>query len=92
MYGQQAWDNNEGFTAAQSVVNVFEAVLCLIYVVMVWSAGGVRFPLVRNKIHGSKAAQAMLVGLIAGVAMSTKTTLYCMSCNPPRRILLIIIC
>lgn len=74
LYGEQAWLEKEGFTAAQGVINVLEVVLYMVYVGLIWQHGG---GFERRRFGGRKAGQAVLVCFGAGVVTATKTSLYC---------------
>lgn len=72
VYGEQAWIEGEGWTAAQGVVNVTEVILCLWYYALVRKS--------RNEgkcVGGRVGSKACVVGLMAGTATLTKSMLYC---------------
>jgi hypothetical protein len=82
-YGEQAWQEREGFTAAQGVINMLEVTLYMVYFFIAWrhGRGGVR-----GAFGGRWAARAVLVGFAAGTVTATKTSLYCvLSPIPPSR-------
>ncbi|KAF2659450.1 hypothetical protein K491DRAFT_712723 [Lophiostoma macrostomum CBS 122681] len=74
-YGEQAWLEREGFTAAQGVINMLEVTLYMVYFFIAWrhGKGGVR-----GAFGGKWAARAVLVEFAAGTITATKTSLYFM--------------
>ncbi|KAF2639951.1 hypothetical protein P280DRAFT_526071, partial [Massarina eburnea CBS 473.64] len=74
IYGQQGYNKKEGFVLAQSVMNMLEATLCVVYVCIIWtsSTSGVW----NACITGSTGAGAVLVGLSAGYVTAVKIALY----------------
>lgn len=74
IYGELGWENSEGFTAAQGVINILEVTLYMMYFVIVWRHGG---GFRRTSFGGRPAAWAVLIGFGAGVVTATKTALYC---------------
>ncbi|KAF1950644.1 hypothetical protein CC80DRAFT_426515 [Byssothecium circinans] len=76
MYGQQGYDEKEGFVLAQSVTNMLEATLCLAYVWVIWTGKGSATGFWRAKVKGETGARAVLLGLSAGYVTAVKTALY----------------
>ncbi|EHK96741.1 hypothetical protein M7I_7545 [Glarea lozoyensis 74030] len=73
VYGEQAWLEGEGWTAAQGVVNVTEVVLYL------WYYAIVRKSRKEGKgVSGKMGGKACVVGLVAGTVTLTKSMLYLM--------------
>ncbi|KAK0747354.1 hypothetical protein B0T21DRAFT_379427 [Apiosordaria backusii] len=72
MYGWKQWNAGNGFTAAQSWVNLVETVMYLVYA-GIWWANKDQFT---GQIKGRKAALAVLTGFAAGVMTESKTVLY----------------
>lgn len=79
IYGTQAWDENEGFTAAQGVINMVEVMLLVTYT-LITACQGRRFQ--ERAFGGQWAGIAMVVGLTASVVTLTKTSLYCTLASP----------
>lgn len=98
IYGWPAYNSGNGFTAAQSAVNVIECAGYIYYLYLVYAYGrtegnvqGTGAPDKENvgklaqsrTVYGKTAAQAVV--LLYGVALMTlsKTVLYCMLCQFP---------
>lgn len=92
IYGWPAWNERNGFTAAQSVMNVFETLGYLYYLWIVYHHGatvvnsrgdkklkkGMVWLLTGDKVvAGRTGATALLVAFIASVMTLSKTALYC---------------
>lgn len=75
MYGQQGYNEKEGFVLAQSVMNMTKDALCIAYAWIIWTSRTNGFW--KAKVTGKLGAQAVLVGLSAGYATAVKTALYC---------------
>ena len=79
MYGFKQFNLGNGFTAAQSALNVVETVLYLAYF-FIWYRGakslGVKESAARRRIAGRQAGLAVLVGFSAAVMTVSKTALY----------------
>ncbi|KAI2788755.1 hypothetical protein POX_e06776 [Penicillium oxalicum] len=91
IYGWPAWNERNGFTAAQSVMNVFETLGYLYYLWIVYHHGatvvnsrgdkklkkGMVWLLTGDKVvAGRTGATALLVAFIASVMTLSKTALY----------------
>ncbi|KAI9717784.1 MAG: hypothetical protein M1812_004513 [Candelaria pacifica] len=90
MYGWKAWDAHNGFTAAQTSLNVVETIMYGYYLWIVYSYGkaskikgrGAPRPSTSGwfgeakAIEGKNGAVAALVGLCASVMTVSKTLLY----------------
>lgn len=77
VYGFPAYSGKDGFTAAQSLLNIVETLGYLIYMAIVWKAGISHGPSgLKRKIKGSWGASAALLGLAMSVMTVSKTTLY----------------
>lgn len=86
-YGWPAIEANDGFTAAQGILNVAETVMYLVYLYIVYAYGvqeadksGRGAPnriLGRRKVVGKEAGLAVLIGFSTCVMTISKTALYC---------------
>ena len=77
VYGFSAYDGKDGFTGAQSLLNIVETLGYLIYVAIVWKAGTSHGPSgLKRKIKGRWGASAALLGFAMSVMTVSKTTLY----------------
>lgn len=77
VYGLPAYNEKDGFTGAQSSLNIVETLGYLIYMAIVWKAGtshGVSG--LKRKIEGRWGASAALLGFAMSVMTVSKTTLY----------------
>ncbi|KAJ4295093.1 hypothetical protein N0V90_007102 [Kalmusia sp. IMI 367209] len=74
-YGKDGWLDQDGFVMAQSVINMLEVTLYMIYVTLVWRGSGGFFG---KKVGGRSGALAVIVGMNAGCVTATKTALYFM--------------
>ncbi|PVI04892.1 hypothetical protein DM02DRAFT_651326 [Periconia macrospinosa] len=74
IYGQEGYDEKEGFVLAQSVMNMLEAILCIVYAWYIWTNSTTGFW--SATVTGKKGARAVLVGLSAGYVTAIKTALY----------------
>jgi len=72
VYSEQAWLEGEGWTAAQSVINVTEVLLYVWYYAIVRKSRNER-----NEVGGRAGGRACVVGLVAGTVTLTKSALYC---------------
>lgn len=82
MYGFKQWDLNNGFTAAQGVLNLIESLLYVAYLGMLYrnarpTTGREQRGVV---VSGRLGAVALLIGFSAAVMTVSKTVLYCMLC------------
>ena len=85
MYGFKQWNAGNGFTAAQTILNVIETVMYLFYLWVLYQNG--RSTANGRVISGRAGAAALLVGFSAAVMTLSKTLLYCTStsrAHPPR--------
>jgi hypothetical protein len=73
-YGEQGWKDRDGFVAAQSVINMLEVTLYMIYILIVLRSAGRLFG---AKVSGRAGGMAVVVGMNAGCVTATKTALYC---------------
>jgi hypothetical protein len=77
MYGFKQWDLRNPFAAAQSLMNLAETLLYLVYLGM-WYAYGTEVRAgARRAVGGEIGALAVLVGFSAAVMTVSKTVLYC---------------
>lgn len=79
MYGFKQWDLRNGFTAAQSAMNLVETALYLAYL-WLWYLYGQPGPVsagARRTVRGRVGATAVLLGFSAAVMTVSKTILYC---------------
>jgi hypothetical protein len=75
MYGVKQWERGNGFTAAQSVMNVVESLLYMGYLFVWWSHGRIEGG--RRVVKGREGALAVVMGFSAAVMTVSKTALYC---------------
>ncbi|KAF5020957.1 hypothetical protein F66182_7003 [Fusarium sp. NRRL 66182] len=77
IYGWKALDSNNGFTAAQTALNVVESVMYLVYLWMIWTRSETPSDRVANKtLSGRDGALAVIIGFSAAVMTLSKTVLY----------------
>lgn len=72
VYGWKAWDAGNGFTGAQSAMNVVESLMYGAYL-WLWRQGRDE----RGAVSGREGGLAVLLGWAAAVMTVSKTTLYC---------------
>lgn len=78
MYGWPAWNNHNGFTAAQGTLNVLESVMYCWYLYVVgsqvvdWSYEGIS----QLEVRGKGVNLAVLIGFSGAVMTVSKTLLY----------------
>jgi hypothetical protein len=82
IYGAKAWAARNGFTAAQSALNVVETAMYAAYVWLWYSAPAPTGRAAsragaRKGLGGRTGATALLVGFAAAVMTLSKTVLYC---------------
>jgi hypothetical protein len=80
LYGWPAWNNNVGFTAAQSFLNLVESGGYVWYLVMCEVYGGTAFREFwkgRTTLQGRYVGVGVLVCFSAAVMTVSKTVLYC---------------
>ncbi len=75
MYGWKAYNEHNGFTAAQGALNVVETVGYLGYLWVVWDYGEGE----KRAVGGGWGGVACLVGFALCVMTVSKTALYCES-------------
>ncbi|KAK3984581.1 hypothetical protein QBC44DRAFT_313100 [Cladorrhinum sp. PSN332] len=71
IYGIKAWEEHNGFTAAQSALNVIETLMYLYYFA-IWSGNKDA----AGAVKGRNGAKMVLVGYSAAVMTVSKTVLY----------------
>ncbi|KAF7556844.1 hypothetical protein G7Z17_g1113 [Cylindrodendrum hubeiense] len=76
VYSRKAYDANNGFSGAQSALNVVETVMYLVYVWLFWSRAESATPGARRSLSGRRGALAVLIGFSAAVMTLSKTALY----------------
>ena len=76
IYGQKAWEGKNGFTAAQTAMNVVETLMYLVYLWKIFRADKVDG---KKKVAGRDGALAVVIGFSAAVMTLSKTALYCKS-------------
>lgn len=77
VYGFPAYSGKDGFTGAQSSLNIVETLGYLIYMAIVWKAGTSYGPRgSEREIRGRWGASAVLLGFAMSVMTISKTTLY----------------
>jgi len=97
-YGWPALEANDGFTAAQSIMNIVETVMYFVYLWIVYTYGfresdksgrGVSNAILgKRKVVGKEAGLAVLIVWSAAVMTVSKTLIYCKCfhlCNSPLR-------
>jgi len=72
-YGEKAWNDHNGFTAAQTALNVFETAGYLGYLWVVWQYGEGE----KRVLRGGWGGVACLTGFALSVMTVSKTVLYC---------------
>ena len=87
MYGVKQWVAGNGFTAAQSIVNLVESLLYVVYVALWWfnaqSLPAQKRGAGRRVVSGRLGAWTALVGFSAAVMTVSKTAVYCRLSPPP---------
>ncbi|MCJ1343878.1 hypothetical protein MMC31_002076 [Peltigera leucophlebia] len=80
VYGFPAYNGRDGFTGAQSSLNIVETLGYLIYLAIVWKVGTSQGPNgLERQIEGRWGAFAALLGFAISVMTLSKTTLYLMN-------------
>lgn len=80
VYGWKAWNERNGFTAAQGMMNALETGMYLVYA---WGVLGLGCGNGNGKgAEGRRGAMVLLVGFAAAVMTLSKTVLYCESFFP----------
>lgn len=77
MYGDKAWNEHNGFTAAQSLLNLAESAGYVAYLWVVWRFGQGE----KRVVPGGWGGIACLVGFAVSVMTVSKTVLYCECLN-----------
>lgn len=94
VYGWPAWETRDGFTAAQSILNLIETVGYILYLVLVFGSeskgehgvkrgSGIRGT-VERRVEGERGAIAVMLAFALGTMTISKTVLYC---KPPCKFL-----
>ncbi len=93
VYGWKAWNNHDGFNAAQTTLNVMESMFYMYYLYLVFAYGKtssapgrgapkpstVGFLGQSRVLDGTVAGVAVLVGFTGAAMTVSKTVLYCES-------------
>lgn len=79
IYGWEAFDAKNGFTAAQTALNVVETLMYLVYLWMVWRRAEktIEGDVKKRVMSGRNGALAVVIGFSAAVMTLSKTVLYC---------------
>jgi hypothetical protein len=78
IYGWKAFDAKNGFTAAQTALNVVESAMYLAYLWMLWArADKASKGVAKRTVSGRDGALAVVIGFSAAVMTLSKTVLYC---------------
>ena len=83
MYGFKQWNAGNGFTAAQTILNVIETAMYFVYLWVLYQNG--KSTPSGRAISGRAGATALLFGFSAAVMTLSKTLLYCKSIAPAPR-------
>lgn len=81
VYGWKSYNAKNGFSGAQSFLNLIESGMYCWYLWLVWRMGKVAGDGSRV-VMGRQGAEALLVGFSAAVMTLSKTVLYCKSVPP----------
>lgn len=91
IYGWKAYNEHNGFTAAQTLLNIVESLLYVYYLYIVFTYGrqaaarGAKAStagfLAQRHVDGSTGGLAILVVYSAAVMTLSKTALYCGFCS-----------
>ena len=82
MYGFKQWHLGNPFAAAQSLLNLLESLLYVLYLALWWSYGTQASAGARRSIGGRLGAATALLGFSAAVMTVSKTILYCEFSSP----------
>lgn len=77
VYGWKAFNAKNGFTAAQTALNLVETVMYLVYLYMLWTRADKAFDSAKRTLSGRDGALAVVIGFSAAVMTLSKTILYC---------------
>lgn len=77
MYGFKQWNLHNGFTAAQSIMNVIESLMYVAYLGLWFFYGETNAQGARKAVRGRAGALAVLLGFSGAVMTVSKTVLYC---------------
>lgn len=77
VYGEQAFLEKDGFTAAQGIINMTEVTIYAIYFWIVMAKGNKSVATGKRTVGGKAGGLAVALGLAAGSMTFTKTALYC---------------
>ncbi|CVL13617.1 uncharacterized protein FPRN_05040 [Fusarium proliferatum] len=76
VYGWKAFNAKNGFTAAQTALNVVETVMYLVYLYMLWTRADKTLDGAKRTLSGRDGALAVVIGFSAAVMTLSKTILY----------------
>ncbi|KAJ4268855.1 hypothetical protein NW762_002925 [Fusarium torreyae] len=77
IYGWKAFDAKNGFTAAQTALNVVESLMYLVYLWMLWTrADKASEGVAKRTLSGRDGAVAVIIAFSAAVMTLSKTVLY----------------
>ncbi|RGP72347.1 hypothetical protein FLONG3_6831 [Fusarium longipes] len=80
IYGSKAFDAKNGFTAAQTALNVVESLMYIVYLFMVWRRADKpvdsKTKINKRTLSGRSGALAVVIGFSAAVMTLSKTVLY----------------
>lgn len=89
VYGWPAWEAKDGFSAAQSVLNLVETLGYISYLVLVFGSelkaerhvkGRLKSPgVLERRVEKEKGVVAVMLGFALGIMTLSKTILYCKS-------------
>lgn len=85
VYGLKAWESKNGFTGAQTALNIVEMLMYLVYLWMIWRRADKttnKKEKKRRTVSGRSGALAVLIGFSAAVMTLSKTVLYCKPTRP----------
>ncbi|KAF5966953.1 hypothetical protein FCOIX_12242 [Fusarium coicis] len=77
VYGWKAFNAKNGFTAAQTALNVVETLMYLVYLYMLWTRADKTLDGAKRTLSGRDGALAVVIGFSAAVMTLSKTILYC---------------
>ncbi|KAF4456390.1 hypothetical protein F53441_1460 [Fusarium austroafricanum] len=77
IYGWKAFNSNNGFTAAQTTLNLVETFMYLVYLWMLWTRADATSQMgTKRSMSGRDGALAVMIGFSAAVMTLSKTVLY----------------
>jgi hypothetical protein len=77
VYGWKAFNAKNGFTAAQTALNLVETVMYLVYLYILWTRADKTIYGAKRTLSGRDGALAVAIGFSAAVMTLSKTILYC---------------